>query len=286
MTEKDEMPSIEYHGTAGATLDCVEAVEALLHFRPYLAETKILSAGCEHGLLVSTDIGEIVAIKSGFTSGYDGGGPSGFSYVIELLEFHGIRIDEILVTHDLLERLDHCCLTVDDLELLQTDKPVRPHRYMRYVRRDDIRARIDHNIWDRVRPILPLGLIDRRIADLALEFEKSPSDAVLKGFRRLEDFVRKRIDAKDETGARIFSMAFHGEASSLGWENISDSEKTGRANLFVGSFMAHRNPLAHKENELSREEALSQFLLLNHLFHLEKSAIEIEHNTQNGDAST
>jgi len=274
MTSSDEMAGIEYHGIAGATQDCVDAVIALLHFRPTLTEAKILSSNNEHGLLIRDKFSNTVAVKSGFASGYGGGGPTGFSYVLQLLRFHNIEINEFSVSSELLERLDRSCLTKGDLELIDNSRPVRPHHYQNYIFENDFRSKLDSTLWNKITAVLPLGLIDSRISDLTLDFEISPSDALLKGFRRLEDSIRKRIDVKGETGARIFSIAFHGDEAKLYWNEISESEKVGRANLFIGSFMAHRNPLAHTENLPTRDEALSQFLLLNHLFRLEKLAIE------------
>jgi len=44
-------------------------------------------------------------------------------------------------------------------------------------------------------------------------------------------------------------------------------------NLFTGAFGAHRNPRAHKELTSQNEELLAEFLLLNHLYRLERDTV-------------
>jgi hypothetical protein len=58
--------------------------------------------------------------------------------------------------------------------------------------------------------------------------------------------------------------------SQLGWERAG--ERTGRANLFVGAYLAYRNPRAHHEKKPDKREQLSEFLLLNHLYKLQREA--------------
>jgi hypothetical protein len=59
----------------------------------------------------------------------------------------------------------------------------------------------------------------------------------------------------------------------LTWPVNDDGEKNGRANLFTGTFMAYRNPRAHREH--SSEELLAEFLLLNQLYRLEFEAVAV-----------
>lgn len=73
------------------------------------------------------------------------------------------------------------------------------------------------------------------------------------------------------TGAKLFASAFGGDSPKLTWPDIDPGERQGRANLFIGSVTAHRNVRAHREAiEASRSDELSEFLLLNHLYRLER----------------
>jgi hypothetical protein len=118
---------------------------------------------------------------------------------------------------------------------------------------------------------MPWSILDRRIVDLALLFPSNPNDAILSGFRRLEDVVRQRIDSK-EHGAKLFSQAFLGENSKLCWKDVEFSEQTSRGQLFVGTFGAFRNPKAHRENAGLND--LAEFIALNQLYLLEVAAVD------------
>lgn len=63
------------------------------------------------------------------------------------------------------------------------------------------------------------------------------------------------------------------DGAPVTWACNESSERKGRANLFKGAVMAHRNPLAHRELKTNAVDALSEFLLLNHLYKLEADAI-------------
>jgi hypothetical protein len=93
----------EYHGEAGHSHACEMAVMRLLQFRTPIRKARIVSyfdpAGrnrdprhCvgEHGFLLATYEGtkQLIAIKSGFSSGYGGGGPHAFAFVLALLDAH------------------------------------------------------------------------------------------------------------------------------------------------------------------------------------------------------
>ncbi|MGC2590881.1 MAG: TIGR02391 family protein, partial [Xanthobacteraceae bacterium] len=94
---------------------------------------------------------------------------------------------------------------------------------------------------------------------------------LLKAYRRLEDLVRDRTGAQ-EHGTKLFSHVFSGNNPKLTWQNISDAERVGRALLFTAAYMAHRNPRAHRELKGYQDAQLSEFLILNHLFGLERQA--------------
>ena len=94
------------------------------------------------------------------------------------------------------------------------------------------------------------------------------------GYRRLEDIVRKRTGL-DQHGAKLFSQAFNPTGGALTWNAVDDGERAGRMQLFTGTYSAQRNRRAHVEMGSHAEELLTEFLLLNHLYRLEKDSVQI-----------
>jgi hypothetical protein len=120
---------------------------------------------------------------------------------------------------------------------------------------------------------VPFALIDARIMDLALDFWNSPDNNLLVGYRRLEDIVRERA-AIGQHGAKLFSQAFSPGDGVLTWEGVDEGERVGRMQLFTGTFCGHRNRRAHRELRAHSAELLGEFLLLNHLYGLERDAVK------------
>jgi len=272
MIRKTELADIEYHGIAGSSLDCQNAVERLLQFGERIIKARIVSHGNNHCLLMTKEVGDLVAVKSGFSSGYGGTGPTCFSYVLQILDSYDAEIDECEVEEEVIERLDGSGLAIQDLESIKSAKPVRPSRWHDYVREMHFERARDGTIWHEFPLVIPFAVIDARIADLAHSFWKNADDALLKGYRRLEDAIRKRTGLGDH-GEKLFSQAFMPPDAKLHWKDIDASEAVGRGQLFTGAFKAHRNPRAHRELKNNSSEQLSEFLLLNHLYMLEKKAL-------------
>src|SRR5271154_174862 len=110
---------IEYVGLSGITAECKDAIMRLLQYGDRITEARILSGAKDgrtgtHCFLLTVNLGEHVAVKSGFSSGYCGEGPSGLSFVLQLLQIHGVEIKECEVGEDLIERLDNSSLTCGD----------------------------------------------------------------------------------------------------------------------------------------------------------------------------
>ena len=87
----------------------------------------------------------------------------------------------------------------------------------------------------------------------------------------MEDIVRKR-SGLTESSTELFEKAFRSgrPKPQLYWNVVDTGEKDGRINLFKGAYMAHRNPRAH--SELRSDESVTEFLLLNHLYLLERES--------------
>lgn len=267
------LAAIEYSGVPGASQECQNGVMRLLQYSDRITRARILSSSNTHCLLLTVNVGDLIAIKSGFSSGYGGEGPRAFSYVLQLLDAHGAEIDEYEVDQDLIDRLDYSSLTQSDIDKLDDARAVQPTRWYDYVFEDDREIKDNGRLWREFNPIIPFAIIDSRIVDLAISFWEGPDDKLLTGYRRLEDIVRNRTDI-DEHGAKLFSRVFQGPEAKLGWKDIEKGEHAGRVSLFTGAFMAYRNPRAHRELEHNTHNQLTEFLLLNHLYILEKESCD------------
>ena len=267
------LEGLEYHGVAGSSQDCQHAVMRLLQFGTPLARARIISSGNTHCLLLTNTIGDHIAVKSGFASGYRGSGPVCFSVTLQLLHSHGAEIDEWVADQSLLDRLDHSALTIADVENITRASAVRPSRWFQYILDQHEEQGRNGTLWQEFPAVVPFSIIDCRIMDLARNFWDNPDSNLLRGYRRLEDLVRERTDLT-ESNTKLFSRVFTGKDAVLTWAVTDEGEKNGRANLFTATYMAYRNPRAHQENP--KAELLAEFLLLNHLYRLEREAVKAE----------
>jgi hypothetical protein len=264
----DSPAGIQYAGLAGVSQSCLDAVRRFIQFGDHIKHAFVLTAGHHHALLLELEIQETIAIRPGFGSGYSGAGPHALADVLELLHAHGAEIDECEVSTELLERINDAALTRGDLARLEEARVVRPSRWYDYVFAVH-GSRANEKVWSQFPSVMPWRIIDPRIIDLAKKFFDDADNAILVGFRRLEDIVRARIGA-DEHGAKLFSQAFLGDGARLEWKGINSSEQTARAQIFTGTFSAFRNPRAHREAK--SYENLREFLALNLMFVLEAEA--------------
>lgn len=124
---------LQYLGLPGVSRDCLDGIMRLLQFGDWITHARILSCDGAHCLLLKINVGELVAIRSGFGSGYRGEGPRTFAEALGLLEAHGTEIDEIDVQQEILDRVDSSSLTEADVEAVEEARPVRPSRWYRYI---------------------------------------------------------------------------------------------------------------------------------------------------------
>ena len=290
MIDKNKLAAIQYNGIPGFTSHCLNAIARLIHFGDRINAAKLLSCVTPHSgthcFLIDTNHNDLIAIKSGFSSGYLGEGCSGLSKALQLLSRHGIDIDEYNVTSDFIDRLDHSCLLDDDLNYIQSTQPVRPNRWYDYILDYNGLSLYDNNDLSGVLPtVIPFQIIDSRILDLALNFQKDPDAAIYSAYRRLEDIVRERAELKHESGSKLFSKAFCGNNSILYWGDIDGGEHSGKGNLFTSVFNANRNRRAHREIESSPSELLREFLLINELYLTEQQALPRPDNSNEAPVS-
>jgi hypothetical protein len=267
------LAAIEYVGLPGISKECQDAVLRLLQYGDRITHVKILSSSNDHCLLLTVNVGDVVAVKSGFASGYLGEGSHTFSYVLTVLEAHGAEIDEFKVRPEVIERIDNSSLTKNDLETIEAARPVRPRRWQDYIFERDWERKTDGTLWREFPAVVPFAIIDGRLVDLALSFWEEPDHRLVTAYRRLEDIIRERTGLH-EHGTKLFSQAFFGPAAKLDWKDGDSGEQAGKASLFTATYQAYRNRRAHRETESDAAVVfLAEFLLLNHLYLLEKESI-------------
>jgi hypothetical protein len=287
-TKKNALAGIEYHGLPGISKESKDAVIRLVQCHESITAARILSHDARHCLLLTCGVGDLVAVKSGFSSGYLGEGSRAFSYILQLLKAHHVDVEEFSVAQDVIDRLDASALWCSDIAAIDAAHPIRPSRWYDYIFEDDADRSAEGEFWVEFKPVLPFAIIDPRIADLAMEFWERPDDHLMVGYRRLEDIVRGRTGL-DEHGAKLFSQAFLGPASKLCWGGLDGGEQQGRGSLFAAIYNAYRNPRAHRELKHDLNSLLSEFLLLNHLYILEREAqerVDSEDSSAIGTAGT
>ncbi|MDP0500852.1 MAG: TIGR02391 family protein [Verrucomicrobiota bacterium JB022] len=271
MINQSASEDIEYVGQFGITQSCIDAILRYLQFDEPIREAKLITHSDHHAFLFYTEEPRSkFVVRAGFASGYYGEGSAGLAYVLSLLEEFEIKTEEYEVGDRLFQQLNRGQLTDKDLESIDSMRPVRPLRIHDYI----YEYGRDQTLINRSIPIpIPLGLIDKRIRDLVVNFWTDPDSRINSGFRRIEDAIRQRCNS-DEHGAGLFQAAFMGPKSILEWEGVHQKEQAARADLFKSVYGSFRNPRAHKELDYSREELLSEFLLLNQLFRFERDARE------------
>ncbi len=273
---KSKLAGIQYWGKEGITQECLDAIIRLIQYDDRIDNVRILTSKHKYCLLVTIDnSGDLIAIKSGFSTGYPGEGPRKFSYALALMSAHKIEIDEYEVKNSLLKRLDASALTKEDVRKILSLKPVRPQRFYDYIQEEHFHSLKDERFWGAFRSVVPFAIIDNRIMDLAISFWERPDDNLARGYKRLEDIFRKRTGSEHGFGSNLFFNSFVGQSQKLKWEGFSSNEHEARAGLFKNAYSSSRNRMTHRELDSNRREYLSEFLLLNHLYRLEKEAVDI-----------
>lgn len=272
---EEQFERLQYVGTPGISRDCLDAILRYIQFGDAINNAWLLTHGNRHCFLLRVNDQFWVAVKSGFGSGYSGEGPKTLSLALQILELHGAEIEEYEVKWAIIVRLDRSALRQDDFEAIIKSEPVRPWRCDSYVFGEENVSEIAGQLWRKIPPVVPFRILDGRLADLALEFFNRPDESLMKGFRRLEEAVRSRAKI-DGHGANLFRKAFDPQKGVLLWKGLTPAEGESRLNLFSAAFGACRNPRAHKEINSSLGDQVSEFLLLNMLFRLEREATSRE----------
>ncbi|MEK0363876.1 TIGR02391 family protein [Pseudomonas sp. CBC3] len=270
--------SIQYLGTA-FTQPCLEAIRSLIQHRIPISTIKLLTApegqSSRHGFLMGTEQDELIAIRPGFTSGYCGEGPRGLASALQILSAFEFQVEEHVVTLRLLNRLESAALTTQDLKFLDTSTQLTPTRLHNYIYEAGMQGRSLGTALRTFEPIIPFGIIDERLADLAIRFFEDPNARLINGYARLEGFIKNRTGLSGAAN-KLFSAAFEGPTPKLRWLDLDPSEQIGRAGLFKSAYQTYRNRRVHNEVDPNDRLDLAELLLLNNLFVLESCAVTID----------
>ncbi|GLS90360.1 hypothetical protein GCM10007916_14270 [Psychromonas marina] len=274
MLPKKQIAEIQYLGDSGLTECCKQGVVQLLHFGEIIEEVKILTAEGDysnsHCLLLTLTHDRVAAIKNGFSSGYPGEGPKGYTFVLNLLSKYTENIAEYICPIDIFERLLKSSLTIQDIESINNLTKISPARWYEFV---PYKEELKPDVFSEFPLTIPMALIDCRLIEIALDFTNNPDNSILNAYRKIESIVRGRTNLTHESSTKLFSKAFQGDESVLYWEDIDSGECKGRASLFTSTFMAYRNNRAHQEPKHHLDDDIREFLLINQLFILEKEAV-------------
>lgn len=271
---KAKFAGIQYLGDSGVTQICKEAVIQLIHAGEDINDVKILTFeeaySHAHALLLTLRYDIQVIVKGGFASGYNGEGPKGYAFVLNLLRNYTDSINEYIISKSIFERISNSNLTVKDLDYINSINPVRPARWYESVY---FYKECERNIFSEFPLTIPMALLDARLIELALDFNKNPDNAIMGAYRKLESIVKERTGLNNESGVKLFAKAFQVDDSVLYWENLDSGESKGRASLFTSVYMAYRNNRAHQEPRHNVSDDIREFMLVNQLFVLESEAV-------------
>lgn len=270
---KSKFAGIQYVGQSGITQTCKDAVIQIIHAGKKIQDVKILTVeGAHsnfHALLLTLESNSQIMVKGGFASGYDGGGPRGYTFVLNLLNQYTDNLNEYIVSDSIFDRISSSSLTVKDLEYINNIERVRPARWYDFV---PLSNENKSNVFSEFPLSIPMALLDTRLIKLALEFETNPDNSIMSGYRKIESIVRERTGLNHESSTKLFAKAFQGDDAILCWNNLDPGESKGRASLFTSVFMAYRNNRAHQEPRHNLSDDIREFMLINQLFILESKA--------------
>jgi hypothetical protein len=252
----------QYLGESGITYPCVKAIVA----SPYRCRAITAVFRKTQSGQVNTDVCFVVwnwlgmkatLIADGFGT-HNGTGGWGLALVLSLIQFYQIPLQKRWVALDQFERIAHGHPSEEDLEQLQhadDDGPDSPY----------ILRALGEQLWSQdlffTSPV-PYWLMEPELLDDLKEIEHDPGIAVFRVARHLEIILR------DIGGfpAQLIGKDLINQAVSPGKpfepHGITPSESEAWAHLFRGVIGAFKNPHSHRNQPLTREEAIAQALTI------------------------
>jgi hypothetical protein len=163
------LAQVQYHGSHYTTQSCLDAIARLLFSQMQVERAVLLTHQGRHGFYLDVDDPEPILVRCGFTSGYPGEGPAGLAIALHLFRRFGVDAEEILVSEELLMRLDENRLTSADLRFIAEADVIRPIRTDGY-KFDGLKHRGSpgDRMRDQFPPVVPWFALDDRLVDLAV----------------------------------------------------------------------------------------------------------------------
>ena len=266
--------NIQYHGDPRTTQSCIDAVARLLQSNERVDSALLLTSDQHHAFLITISEYQKIIIQAAFASGYGGEGPKGLSRVLQLLRFHKIEIDEVLLPHKIFSKISTCNLTAADLSQIESFNRIRPMRIFDYIY--DIGELTNRQFLETYSSLIPWVCVDERLLDLAIRLDQGEENILILAFCRLEDILKKRCGMQGTSLVEVVNKAFKGASPYLEWKGIKSGERDARVTLFFSIFTAYRNKYAHQEIRYCRNTLIREFMMINELFLLEAEAVKTE----------
>ncbi len=148
---------IQFVGVTGITHYCVNAVLRYLQFNDNISKVLVISNEQRHALVLYTECDEIIAVKSGFNSWYNGEGPKWLAYILSLLNEKNIEIEEHDVERHIFEKIDSSCLSESELRDIETSSQGGSDHCRNYIYNAYSNKEI---LLERFPSVIPFFIID------------------------------------------------------------------------------------------------------------------------------
>lgn len=133
---------------------------------------------------------------------------------------------------------------------IKTDKDLAAYRKAKLLPKDQLHPIVADTVWSKFL----LG--DYRIA-------------VLHAFIEVEIAVREAGGyTETDYGVDLMRKAFHVQNGSLTDPNQQQAERQARSDLFAGAIGSYKNPLSHRDVNVTAEEAAEMIILASHLLRI------------------
>ena len=107
--------------------------------------------------------------------------------------------------------------------------------------------------------------------------QENYAPAVLQAFKAVEIAVRDAGNyANMDYGINLMRKAFNVKDGNLTNHNQQHAERQARSDLFAGEIGSLKNPLSHRDMDLTAQEALELIFFASHLLRIVDSCEELE----------
>ncbi|SMC07883.1 Protein of unknown function (Hypoth_ymh) [Sulfobacillus thermosulfidooxidans DSM 9293] len=281
MTRQKRQLIVQYLGSRGVTLPCLQAVVTILA-SPYRCRNATVifekrAPGQTHSAVCFAVWDwldhPVTIIPDGFGT-HGGTGGWGLAVALELFKFSKVPLAEYWASNIQFERVASGFPTVKDINDIQRDSNWAPSWPM-YMRDFEERLWIEALNGDGVS--FPYGLILPELLSDVRGFRDDPETCVLKAIKRLETAIRKMGEySADLVGDNLISQAM-GEKGVLQPKGEVKNEIQSWLLLYRGLIGAIRNPLSHRHVDMNFEFAMEQIIFVDLLLRKLKSDYPLQY---------